>query len=280
MRHKSSSDSIFDVMDAGFLDTALDELNSTYEGWQKTDQHGNRSLWSMLGKVYELGPSIDENKAARARLVAKVNTHPTVQGKNSWKADHKKTYDLLLILLLGLKDETKATKSQWLGAIRAAGIAKIEPESDKFVSWMEVIGGVNAARKSVTRKPSPERNDIKTWLPKLAEFIDQQQEMITLPELWGERTFPGGMGVLLVQKGSHWNEGRPIATLTNHKLIISAIKVLLAQAGRKEREMISSMNADLRKRQKAAMPNWRKYSETGDYAGSLDDYLNEGCPEF
>ena len=279
---KPTTPSILDVLDETSLqlDENLNALDADYQNWQKADGRGNKKLWSLLSRVYELGAVIEKNTSARSRLIHKVNQHPTVQGSNRWRADKKSSQELLLALLLGVREETKATKSQWLGAIRAAQKADVPAKDNAFETWLDSVGGINAARMSIRTKFSSKYADLKSLIEELDGFIDSDQQPCRMPEPISDSGYPENIGLVIVQRVGDQIDGIPIATLTDEKLITKAIRIFLADATRAQRQLKRQMDTFERRRLREAKPNWTRYVKSEDYYGTLEEYIRDGCPEF
>lgn len=279
---KPTSPNILEVIDDASvdLDGNLDSLGSEYQEWLKVDGRGNKQLWSLLGKVYELGAGIEQNAAARSGLIKKVNQHPNVAGNNRWRADKKSPEELLLTLLLGVKEDTKATKSQWLSAIRAAKKMDVSATQTAFAAWLEEVGGVNSARKSVGIKNSTKDESLRSLIGKLETFNDRDQQTVRIPEPIYGSGYPENIGLVIVQRIEDHLNAKPIATLVNEKLIVRAIKTLLGDATRAEREFQRGMKAAAKQRESDAKPDWKRFVKSGDFVGTLAEYVHEGSPTF
>lgn len=231
------------------LDKGISALETDFKNWEIDDGRGRKSLWNLLGKVYELGSEIAGNDLTRAELIAIVSKDSNVEGNNRWQAEKKHPFDLLLVMLIGLKEETKATKSQWLRTLKVAGAEKVTPKQDEFVTWITRIGGIEATLR-LGRKPSPK----KLTLNKLAKEIRQHDNpaigSIKLPEPLSEQSPPEGLSLVITRTNSK-GEIRPLGTIVNDRQIADAIRTFLADVKRIEKKNERQLRDEVTKAIKA-----------------------------
>jgi hypothetical protein len=267
---------ILDIETIDVFDNDIKTLTSEYQGWTKTDKRGYQQLWSMLGRVYELGAKAEGNMEAHQSLVALVEKEPSVKKNVKWKAERKKPRELLVTLLLGLKEETKATKSQWLGALRAADKAKVEANQSSFSAWMKDIGGIQAARKTLGKDKAP--SDLSSLIPELDSFVDPDHDTWLIPPPFGGNgeVLPEGVGLVIVRDTGNGLKALPVATLTNEKLLISAIKKLLAEGKKQQRGFQRDARAEMRERDREAKKVWKSLVKESAYEESFEQFLEDG----
>lgn len=210
------------------FETDIDVLTAEFKSWNETDGRGNHQLWSMLGRVYEFSAKVQTDTSARSALIHLVEQEPSVKKSNKWKAGRKKPQELILTLLLGLKEETKSTKSQWSGALRAADKANVEPKHAIFQKWLKDIGGIQAARK--TLKKEKIEIDFESLLNELDTYSDQSQVSFEapLPDDSDQSSLPDGVGLVIVRQLGEGMEVVPIGTIVGGKLLTDAIKKLIS----------------------------------------------------
>lgn len=234
------------------IDEELAQLNADFTNWEKT---GKRQPWTILGKIYELGTDIDRNPAAKNRLIARVKEELSVKASPNWRVEKKTSHELLLVSLFGLKPETKATKSQWHSAIRAAKKDKVEAKQDEFVSFLERVKGIENARRSVAKATEP-----KLSLEQLVEGLgidwDSQFDRIEFrsPTTFGDSKFPSGVGLVLVKGDDAGKTVQAFGTITDTKLVEAALLRFI-----KDGEAVQCENERLLQREaKKIIPKLRK----------------------
>lgn len=226
---KQPKTTVLDFAEDEFLDAGIEAIKSEFANWQTTDGQGTRQLWSMLGRVYELGGRVENNGTIKHDLIAKVEQDPNVKGNPRWDSSKKTAHELLLVLFLSLKEDTKAKKSQWFSAIRAAETAKIEAKADKFLAFMEDMGGIDGARKSIARPAKPKQT-FEELVAAVSEWAETDNPSFISPTLIGEGvSLPSGIGLVLVKGGIVGGEVTPIATITNSKIVEEAMRRFLVE---------------------------------------------------
>ena len=221
---------VSDFADNDFLEIELKALNSDFSTWESADGVGTRHLWSMLGKVYELGAKVDDNGLARRSLLERVNADPNVRDNHRWDATKKTAHELLLVVLLSIKEETKAKKSQWFSAIRAASKAKTPATKAGFVTFVEDVGGLDKARKSIAKvaEQRPTFDDLLDTIVSGLASGDESQAFRAPEPLRDEAIAAGGVGLVLVKRNEDGNLVVPLATLTNRKVLEVAFLEIMA----------------------------------------------------
>lgn len=240
---------INDFQDQDTLLKGVSALTEMFANWEAHDGQGTRQLWSMLGKVYELGDQIDRNALVKTALIEQVSNDANVQASNKWRPDKKGAHELLLVRLLSLKQETKAKKSQWLSAIRAAAKAKTPPSESEFVSFLAAAGGIDGARKRQMKVPKPKLTYEELvqraldWVPEGADPTDK----ITIPKFF-EQTLdlPGEVGLVLVHGEKAGAKAIRLATIADEKLIARCIEFLIKSEEALAAEIESRYAADTR----------------------------------
>ena len=221
------------------LDDDLTDLRAKFKEWETADGRGKISVWTVLGKAYELGSAIASDDQARNVLVTKVSEDPNVQKSNKWDASRKHPFDLLLVLLLGLREETKATKSQWLRTLEAAKKTKLSPSQDAFVVWIKKSGGIAGVLKTGKKHARAQQT-----IAQLAEQLpDQYDDYNGMPSLTAKATlkcqddaFLEGFALILVREADAKGKVFPVATVVNEAPIRLAMKRAIAKIRKEEKE--------------------------------------------
>lgn len=221
------------------LDEDITDLRAKFKDWKTAEDRGNTSAWTLLGKAYELGSAIANDDQARNVLVSKVSEDPDVQKSNKWDASRKTPFDLLLVLLLGLKEETKATKSQWLRTLEAAKKTKLSPSQKAFAVWIKKSGGIVGVLKTGKKHARAQ--------PTMAQLADQlpgqYDDYNGIPSLTAKATlkcqddaFLQGFALILVREADVKGEVFPVATVVNEAQIRLAMKSAITKIRKEERE--------------------------------------------
>jgi hypothetical protein len=170
------------------LSKVLRVLSRKFDAHEQNELRARDAVWSFLGFVYAMDDLIARDKKLKGDLIATAN----IQIKsNRWRADKKKPAEILLTLKLGLNDQTAATKSQWLKAIRAAKKAGVGPSEKTFFNWLKKQGGINAINTAKKIKKgrgtkSGDRLDIRAFtkqkLPKLLSSANETVKLDIAPD--------------------------------------------------------------------------------------------------
>lgn len=255
----------------------LQRLNSAFLEWQSADTRGNHYLWRLLGLVHELAAQIETNNLAFRQLIEEVSNMPEVRASNTWEAKSKKANELLLVLLLGLKNETKARKSQWLSALKAANKCEIEPSQEAFFDWIAAHGGVEGARK-LNSTPRPKRS-LRNLASQFSEEMFQDQGAIELPESVQDGALPEGFGLVLVKQWKGNKKAIPIATFTNQNEVLNAVTRYLNAERRRQKQEEAAHSAELKEIQKDRRKKVRRlYNQARKrhrFGGEFVEYLSE-----
>lgn len=242
------------------LDEDITDLRAKFKEWETADGRGKTSVWTLLGKAYELGCAIADNGKARGILANIVSENPEVRKSNQWDPYKKPPFDLLVVLLLGLKEETKVTKSQWLRTLKAAEKAQVSATQDAFVDWVKKSGGIDGALK-LGRSLGTARlsiHELATKLPykgpefgfrskksKNAEPVEFNSNKIAKTTLQCDGlALPEGFALILVQQSDEADKMWPIASVADERLITRAIKSVIAENKKEERAFRYSLSLD------------------------------------
>lgn len=279
MARSNGKVSLTDIVDADFLDKGFAALSSEFEAFQHADQRGKRQLWSMLGCVYELGTRTDANSAAKAHLIAMVNESPNCAQSNRWRAENKTSSELLITLLLGRDEKTKATRSHWLSAIKAAKQAGVEARQAEYAAWVELVGGMDAARQlaSAGRKASP-RHSLDELLAELVGG-DAPYPEIDIPSQLSGEALPLGIGLVIVKQGKLGEKATPIAVVSARNLIERTARQAI-----RDRSEIQKANQKIwqeheRQRLKPLKVRYRQQVKAKLFEGDFESYLEAGAPQ-
>lgn len=219
-----------DAHDRGSLTADISNLAAAFDDWETQDGKGTRQLWCVLGKVYELGARIEQNGSVKLDLIEQVGSDPNVANSPKWNPSKKGAHELLLVKLLSLREETKAKKSQWLSAIRAAEKAQTRPMQSDFVIFLEKVGGVDGARKLHAKPRNPKRT-YDELVQRALEFVDPDADptdKITIPLFLGSAPdLPGEIGLVIVHGERAGAKAVRIATIADEKLIARCIEFLI-----------------------------------------------------
>lgn len=213
-----------------FVDEPLDELLAQSASFAELEDRTHEALWSLLGSIFEIAPTIEQSPARMERLIVRVADRQDVRESKQWKLQGKQVEDLLLVLLFGL--ERRQTRNQRLSVLRIAADREIERSRAAFIEWMRQVGGVEGARKASSTTVSSQ-NDLRSFAHTLKDFEPGSQGIIA-PKPLTDRAFPEGLGVVLVRKAPD-GATIPLGTLTNEKLVQFAARELLREFNQCER---------------------------------------------
>lgn len=177
-----------------YVEETVSQITSKFHEWRPVEQRATKGLWSLLGQIYEAGSKIEGEPAAKKELRHKADKE--FGFNNRWDSDGKHSFDLLLSLLLGIKPETKATKSQWLAVLRAASRAGIEAVEQSFSKWLESVGGIVAAIKTKTG-PAPLAFDFSSFRHHLLDEAEPEETTIPINMVSDQHE---GFSVFLVRR--------------------------------------------------------------------------------
>lgn len=223
------------LFEEDFLPDELTALNTEFANWETADGKGTHQLWSLLGKVYQLGERIEGNGTAKWDLIRRVAEDQFVKDNPHWNPETKTSHELLLVLLLSIKEETKAKKSQWFSAIRAAKKASVPTTQAGFVDYIEKVGGIDKARKSIARSPRP-KPDFAELVEEMEGYFNPERPGFQAPDTFNDqRKLPGGIGIVLVKGNFAGASVTPLATICDKKIVEHAILRLLAEGRSVER---------------------------------------------
>lgn len=283
---------VTDFEDQPFLEDGIADLSSAFANWETAAGEGTRQLWSMLGRVYELGARVERSGAAKLDLIKRVNADPNVQDSPKWNPSKKTAHELLLVTLLSIKEETKAKKSQWFSAIRAAEKAQTRPTQSDFVVFLENAGGVDGARKlyAKPRNPKPTYDELVQRALGLVDPSTDPTDKITIPKFFGDTPeLPGGIGLVVVDGERAGDKAVRIATIADQKLIARCIEFLLkgekayyADLDRERAEASKAAIVEMKKVKKRLRVQYRK--DRKSYRGryqypTFSEYVDEKFEE-
>lgn len=276
-KYKAEGLHVTEFMEPDFLEDALTELNTEFSGWQETDGRGTRQLWSMLGRVYELSAKVEGNNRAKYDLVQRVQKNPSVKDNPHWDATKKKADELLIALFLGIREETKVTKSQWISALRAGQKHNIQATHGAFSTWLETVGGIKGARQSIA-KVRQDKLDFPTLVEKLAALYDEQAEPISVPHPISNKNWPADLGIVIVKRIDK-NTAIPIVTIQNESLLKQLIVRLLADVKSveyKNRYYIKDITDNFL--HSTWLEFYRDALKNRAFKGSFEDFMDREAP--
>ncbi len=130
---------------------AVNELTARYTAFEKHLYASRKLLWAVVGRIYELSHQIDADEKLKAMLLSYVRqAHPKISGSRNFQESEIGSAALLLIGMLGYGDDTKAKRSQYLAAIKAAkSDQSLERTESAFVHWIEQKSGLRNAAKLI-----------------------------------------------------------------------------------------------------------------------------------
>lgn len=260
------------------FEQGLSSLLSDFENWEQADGRGKMSLWALLGKTYEFANQIEKNNLTRVDLLAEVSKVPGVAGSNRWRPQTKHAFDLLLVLLLGLKEDTKATKSQWLRTLKAAQAENVASTQEAFSDWIENIGGVAAALK-LGKKPRLPKKNISEMAKDLPDPDNLEDKTIEMPLKMSDDDLPDGFGLVIVKKANDTGGVVPIGTIVNERQVSDAIRTFLADQKRQERKdgaYVLKMSEDQKKStRRAAKAKYYAMKQCDRPTSDFEEYLAE-----
>lgn len=249
------------------LDVDITDLQSKFKNWRDADGRGKTSAWTLLGKAYELGSAIANDKQAKGVLVTKVSEVPEVQKSNKWDPSKQHTFNLLLVLLLGLKEETKVTKSQWLRTLKTAGKRKVPATQDAFVGWIKKTGGIAGVIK-LGKKSGQSKKAIAELALELPEpeddFMGISNKIPKSALKCQDHKFLEGFALILVRESDENGKIQPVAAVVNETQIRLAINSAIADNAKKTREVSRQMMQEARqisKEDQLVMSGLRKAAE-------------------
>lgn len=272
--------SIENFMDSSLLDRDLTDLQSKYEDWNSANHRGKMAAWTLLAKVFELGTKISKKSELQFELISKVSELPDVKKSNHWEASSKLPFDLLLVLLLGLSEKTKATKSQWLRSLKAARTARVPAKQDDFIAWIKKNGGIDGVlrlRKKATQK--------RQTISQLAEMVSEPEGATTVSRAalnCTQQVLPEGYALILVKESDQPGQMLPIYTIVNETQIAAALKSAAAAITKEQKDQLrlweQEEQAVVRKIKKnfRVRYNARKKTKVGkDFPLTFDEFLGE-----
>lgn len=260
------------------LHSDLADLQAKYSVWKSADRRGKSAVWTLLGKAYELGHRILKNDQLRADLIENVLQIPDVNQSNQWDPKTKEPFDLLMVRILGLKEDTKVTKSQWLRTLKAAELAHVPPNWFDFCMWIKKVGGISGALKRGSGKGSGRLgiSELATKLPDKGPefgFRSKSSEKVGPVEFNSNKisktalkcdglTLPEGFALILVQQSDEADKMWPIASIADERQITRALKSAVAENEKEERAFRNNLSSDekreLAKMRQAARKEYRQ----------------------
>jgi hypothetical protein len=264
---------VYDAAETGSLVPAIDDLQSEFKAWQLADARTNKSLWELLGGIYELSPKIEANQNAHLELISLVNEIDGVRKSNRWRADMKPPSELLLVLLLGFTDETKSTRSQWRSALKAADGVKIKTTKRAFVEWISKLGGIEVARRTIAK---PRRNAmIKDLAGKVDKFVVGEDRVVQLPFKLSDDPLPERFGLVLVREATSENTAFQVATITNEQMVRKALRDFVKNTEEAERQSLTELKRIQSSRRILVRKLYQKAIAKGRFKGEFEEFLSE-----
>ena len=272
--------SIENFLDSSLLEQDLTDLQSKYEDWNSANHRGKMAAWTLLGNIYELGTKISKKPELQFELISKASELPGVKQSNHWDPSSKRPFDLLLVLLLGLSEKTKATKSQWLRTLNAARTAGVPAKQNDFIAWIEKTGGIDSVLK-LGKQALQKRQTIS----QLAEAVPEPEGATTLSKdalNCAQQILPEGYALILVKESDQPGQMLPIHTIINETQIAAALKSAAAAITKEQQaqtllweqekqDVVRKINKKFRVRYNA-----RKKTKVGkDFPLTFDEFLGE-----
>lgn len=163
------------------LDQELFEIEAAYDNWLPLQAEADKGAYVILGRIYALGCSIDVDpgSARRKELEFFVRCHPDVKASKKWTAGGKRSTELIMTYILGLK-EKRSRKSNWVAVLEHAADCVVEPTAEAFVEWITtgIKGGIEGALdqyRGVTEDADSQS------LEAIAKAIKSPANAVTLP---------------------------------------------------------------------------------------------------
>ena len=266
-----------DALTSDFLEPAIAELEAAFDLWKTNSARTRQSLWDLLGNIYELSAKLMDNQNARSGLIGLVSRREDVKSSTNWRSPGTKhPRELLLVLLHGLSEDSKATKSQWLSALKAAEVAGIEKSKGDFVDWISRVGGVDGARKLVAQSSRRKSSiQIKDILASIRVHDDQQ---IELPfDMWGQEQVEG-LSLMLVKHCSG-NIIAPIFNFADERQIIAVWEAYDRRGRKIDRELRAELESNRKKfddeRTAKIRAEFKKAKRRGRTKLSFDEFRDE-----
>jgi hypothetical protein len=273
-----------DALTSGFFEPAIAELEAAFDLWKTNSARTRQSLWDLLGNIYELSAKLMGNENARSGLIGLVSRREDVKSSTNWRSPGTKhPRELLLVLLLGLSEDSKATKSQWLSALKAAEAAGIEKSKSDFVDWISSVGGIEGARSSIA-KPRPTAS-LQELAAQVDEFVSEESRIVYLPAALNEDPLPSRFGLVLVREAGSENTAFQVATINDERLVLAALKAFLSgekrianQIEKHNLAIVSAIEAEktkkLRAEKKKAWKEWRKQVKVWRCRDTFEEYFD------
>lgn len=163
------------------LHQELDEIEEVYRDWLPLQAAVDIAAYDILGRIYALGCSIDEDPGSARRLELEflVRCHPDVKASKKWTAGGRRSTELIVTWFMGLK-EKRSRKSNWIAVLDHAADCEVEPTAEAFVEWITnaIKGGIEGALdqyRGVTEETESQSLEV------IAKAIKSPANAVTLP---------------------------------------------------------------------------------------------------
>ncbi|WP_395622177.1 hypothetical protein [Sphingomonas daechungensis] len=213
------------------------QLRKTYDEWEPLQTSADERAYDLLGRIYEEGAKIDADDERLQALMQRVALHPDVKGSKKWSAESKTSAELLVTLLLGLK-EKRSRKHNWLCVLACAAEQQVAPTAAAFNEWIRSsdVGGIEGAielykgGRGETREARQDKAILDFEAPGGVSFE------VPLP-LSDEDELPYGYFLLLGRHADKQRGAEAITLLTDKRLIASACTTAMKE----ERKVIKQI---------------------------------------
>ena len=176
------------------------QLYETYDDWEPLQTRADERVYDLLGRIYEEAATIDADRDKRFALVVTVRKHREIKESKKWSANSKSSAELLVTLLLGLK-EKRSRKHNWLGVLAYAEEQEVPSNAEAFKAWISSsrVGGIEGAI-DLYKGGTGETNQVplKDVVAKLEDKAEGAETVDVVLTDHG----PEGLAVLIVRKVS------------------------------------------------------------------------------
>lgn len=124
----------------------IDEIHNTYEAFLPVQGRYHEHLYSLLELIFRAAPEIEKNGPMRQQVMGKC-AEKGIGDLKKFVLEETEPFNLILIMLLGRNEKTKATKSQWLKVLRLGKFKQVSTEEGAFSEWLRDAGGIVRALK-------------------------------------------------------------------------------------------------------------------------------------
>lgn len=221
---------------------------------------------------------MEANAFALADLRRRVEDKCGGGNAQRWKAGQKDAIELLLALVLGIEEQTAATKSQWLKCLRSAQKLGVEACGSAFVEWIVQVGGVKAAGNIVASNTrSNGHGAAENWTGRLDEWLNEGPA-IPIPQLTATEA-PDPDYVVVLCKRTSEGQGMPIASIAHQKLVQAFAQELFREERDAHRSMLrheKDFEREVRRALMTARSRWRRRCrEQSTYPLTFNEWVGE-----